>query len=40
LHPVFNSLDFATTILLQTKVVIFASNSQLGGPGHCIYVLQ
>jgi hypothetical protein len=27
LHPVFTSLDFATTIFLQSKVVSFAFNS-------------
>jgi hypothetical protein len=37
-HPVFTSLDFATIILLQSKVVILASNPQPGGPGPCIYV--
>jgi hypothetical protein len=39
-HPVFISLDFATRIFLQSKVVSLASNPQPGGPGPCIYVPQ
>jgi hypothetical protein len=39
-HPVFTSLDFATVIFLQSKVVSLASNPQPGGPGLCIYVPQ
>jgi hypothetical protein len=37
-HPIFISLDFATTIFLQSKVVSFVSNAQPGGPARCIYV--
>jgi hypothetical protein len=37
-HPVFTSLDLATAMFLQTKVVSLASNLQPGGPGLCIYV--
>jgi hypothetical protein len=34
----FTSLDFATIIILQSKVVSLASNLQPGGSGPCIYV--
>jgi hypothetical protein len=37
-HPVFTSLDFATVICVQSKVISFAFNPQLGGPGLYIYV--
>jgi hypothetical protein len=40
LYPVFTSLDFATVIFLQSKVVSLASNYQPRGPGHGNYVPQ
>jgi hypothetical protein len=40
LHPVFTSLDFATIIFLQSKLVSPASNPQPGGPDLSIYVPQ
>jgi hypothetical protein len=36
----FTSLNFATVIFLQSKVVSLASNPQPSGPGPCIYVTQ
>jgi hypothetical protein len=39
-HPVFTSLDFATIIFLQSKVVSLESNPRPGGPGLSIYVTQ
>jgi hypothetical protein len=38
--PGFTSLDFATIIFSQRKVVDFVSNPQPGEPGLCIYVPQ
>jgi hypothetical protein len=35
-HPVFTSLDFATAIILQRKVVSLASNAQPKKPYLCI----
>jgi hypothetical protein len=37
-HPVFTSSDFAKMMLLQSKAVSLASNTQPGVPGLCIYV--
>jgi hypothetical protein len=39
-HPVFPSLDLSTVILLQSKVVNLASNSQPGEPGLSFYAPQ
>jgi hypothetical protein len=36
-HPVFPSLDFATIIFLQSKVVSLPSNLQPGGPDVFVY---
>jgi hypothetical protein len=38
--PVFSSLEFATLILLQSRVVSVATNPKPGGPVLYIYVLQ
>jgi hypothetical protein len=40
LHPGFTSLDFATIIFLQNKVVSLASNPQSEGLNPCIYAPQ
>jgi hypothetical protein len=39
-HSVFTSVDFATTICLQSKAFSFPSNPQPGGPSPCIHVPQ
>jgi hypothetical protein len=37
---VFTSLDFATVIFVQSKVVNLASSPPTGGPGFCIYSMS